>query len=487
MVFCVGLVALIAAPNLLDGLRSYDAGIASSAAMFTLHGLLPYRDYWLLYGPLSGLLLAVPTALLGPSVELIRLAGLGLVCVQAGLGFLIARSWASTGPAILIAIVAVVMCPALIGIEPSSWSVAMAFALAAIFLSLSTSRGGLLIGIMTGLTFLARLDVGAYVLLSVLLVRDRRATLLGFGLIAVPFALVALMTTNASSLVEQLIWFPLFGQRQFRGLPGPETIVGQPTAAIMSIPLLLIPRLGIALGILHVVLGRIRNRPLARMREVCALLVFALLCQLQTLQGRADLEHYAQAATPALLLLAVWFRARRPSVPRVGGLIVISLICAGVALINVRYVGSDGRSAHDRAVEATSAWIRQATTSDEPIFVGLTSHRYTMMNPLLIYYLSGRRAGVHDAMFNPGVTNTDWGQARMIDDLERSRTRYLVLDRSWADLHEEVNESRVPGSIHLDTYIDANFHVQCDLVNIVIMARNGADLSPAPACPAVGK
>ena len=45
--------------------------------------LLPYRDCWLLYGPLSGLLLAIPTAFLGPSIELIRALGFIVFCGEA--------------------------------------------------------------------------------------------------------------------------------------------------------------------------------------------------------------------------------------------------------------------------------------------------------------------------------------------------------------------------------------------------------------------
>src|SRR5262245_25472546 len=58
----VTFVAVVITFNVDALLSTFDGGIAASAATFTLHGLLPYRDYWLLYGPLSGLVLALPTA-----------------------------------------------------------------------------------------------------------------------------------------------------------------------------------------------------------------------------------------------------------------------------------------------------------------------------------------------------------------------------------------------------------------------------------------
>lgn len=481
---CVAAVALIVSPNLIGVLRPYDSGIASSAATFTLHGLLPYRDYWLLYGPLSGWLVALPTALMGPSVGLLRVAGMAVLCAQAAAAFSIARSLASTRPAVAIAFASIAMYAALLGIEPSAWSVAMAFALTAVGLAIRADRGSMAIGALAGLTFLARLDMGIYVLLSALLVRERRATLAGFALIAGPFVIAALLTTGLGSLVEQLIWYPLVGPRQFRALPGPEAIVGQPTAAILSVPLLLIPRLAIVLAAARLALARVRDKPIAHLSGVLGLPVFATLCQLQTL-GRADLEHYAQAATPAILLLAIWYREARPSLGRFAGLATVVAMCVAVGLLSSRYLGSANQSAEERAILASSTWIRQATARDEPIFVGLSSHRYTVMNPLLVYYLSDRRAGVRDAMFNPGVTNTDWGQTRMVSDLDASRTTYLVLDRSTADLHEEFNDSRFPGSTRLDTYIATHFHVLCDLEPLLIMVRNGADEGDSPACPAL--
>ena len=484
----VALSAVVISFNLATPLSTYDGGISASAATFTLHGLLPYRDYWLLYGPLSGFLLAIPTAFLGPSIELLRALGFVVFCGEALVAYRLARVWAARGPAIALSVSAVVMLPAMFSLDLSAWPIAMMFALAGLYVSIGTSRSGVVVGLLVGLAFLSRLDLGAYALLGSLMVRDRRAVLLGFAMIAIPFAVFALATTPLSSLFEQLIWYPLVGPRQFRAIPGPEVEVGQPTAALLSIPLLILPRIAIALGIVRLALSaaRMRRDPRLDRRDprltgLLGLVVFAALSQLQTL-GRADLQHFSQAATPALLLFAAWFPAARPGLARFGALAAITAASIVVGFIGHR-LHPDG-SGYDKTLLAASAWVRAATDPDDRIFAGLTSHRYTLRNPLIVYYLADRGPGVHDTMFNPGVTNTEWGQTRMVGDLERTATPYLVLDRPTATLNEASNDSRIPGSTLLDEYIAANDHTVCDLGGLVIQARNNL-VRLGPPCPAV--
>jgi hypothetical protein len=64
----------------------YDAGISASTGTFILHGLVPYRDFWILYGPLTGYLAALVGLLFPPSVTIVQLVGLALVASQAVAG-----------------------------------------------------------------------------------------------------------------------------------------------------------------------------------------------------------------------------------------------------------------------------------------------------------------------------------------------------------------------------------------------------------------
>ena len=460
-------------------LSVFDGGIAASAATFTGHGLIPYRDYWLLYGPLSGFVLAIPTVLLGPSIELTRSVGFAVLCCEAAAAYLVARRWAAAIPAVAIGIAAVVMMPAIMTIDLSGWPMAMTIALLAIYLQIGTRRSGIVVGLLVGLAFLCRLDLGAYALLAVLIVRDRKAVLVGFAMVAVPFAVFAVATTPPSALFEQLIWFPLVGQRQFRGLPGPEIAFAGVTPFVLSVPLIILPRLAIAIGAARLALiaaGRLRD---PRPQAFLALLVFAILCQFQT-QGRADIEHFSQAATPGLLLFALWFPTDRVSPARFGAIASIVAACVVVGVAG-HWLHPD-MSTYDRALIATSRWVRSATDPDDRLFVGLTSHSHTFANPLIVYYLADRAPAVHETMFNPGVTDTEKGQARMISDLKRTTPPYLVLDRRYAGLSEPWNDSRVPGSTLLDEYLATRYFGVCDLDDFVIKARNELN-GHVPPCP----
>jgi hypothetical protein len=452
----------------------FDGGISSSAATFTLHGLLPYRDYWLLYGPLGGYLLTPVTAIFGPSLDLVRVCGLIVIFAQGGTAFVIVRSWAPHAAAMLIAIAAVLLPAALIGIEFSPWALAMTLALAGLYLAGRSANRPLVAGLLLGLAFASRLDVGAYALFAALLTRDRRSILAGFAIVAVPTVALSLLTTPIADLAEQLIWYPLLGLRQYRSVPGIEFELPFPMlAAFVSIPLVLIPRALIGGSVARLLLVRPTDR------LVGAVTVFALLCQLQTL-GRADIHHFSQAATPALLLLATFLiPARRlsPLVLAVPIALVVSVIALGIG--SGFFHSGDPRDMDlERAARATTA----LTARDEPIFVALSANRYTFINPLVAYYLADRRPGTTFTLFNPGVTNTDAIQARMVAELAASRTRVLVLDDKYSESFESVNESRIPGSTLLDDYITADFHRVCTFGDYWLMARSEPG-EPVPACP----
>jgi hypothetical protein len=458
--------AALAAKGLLLPVNMYDAGISASAGTFILHGLVPYRDFWMLYGPLGGYLAALLGLVFPPSVTAVQLVGLMLVASQGAAGFVLLRCLrVAPMAALLVAIVSAAASSRLVGLEIAAWQCAVVAALLALAAAsiADTPRSRLLAGAVVGLSLLFRQDVGLYALLAVLVVSRRVRPLIGFGLVVGPVVVILLAIVPLDALYEQLVWYPIVGTRVYRAVPDPLSLASGP----MAVPLMVLFVWGARAGIVAAAIRAFVARDAAR----AGLVVFALLCQLQTI-GRGDFYHFAQAAGPAFLCLGTIFTrqtvARRWGAVALSGVVALLAIVAVVATLATPFMAP---ASYQASVAQAVAFIRQNTTPKDPIFVGLTSNRYTLMNPLMIYYLADRAPGARDTMYNPGLTNRDATQLQMIADLDRSNTHYLVLDRVFASSCEPVNASCQPGSTRLDEYIATKFQPAADFGDIVVMVR----------------
>jgi hypothetical protein len=465
------LAALFASPGLLGPLNLYDSGLASSAGTFLAHGVLPYRDFWWLYGPAGPILSALATLMFGPSIVVFRLVGLLIIGGQAAVGYVLLRPRAPHLVAAVVMIGAVGAASFVLGVDPTAWSISVLLAL----LGLLMRREGRdsAAGFVLGFAFLARFDVGGYALIAALLVPRRRDLFLCFGVVVLPAVVFLLLTTPLPDLVQQVIWYPLIGVRQFRAVPPPRA--DDFASLLPFVALVIVPKVAVAIAAVACLLGR-------SPRSLVPLILFGALCQLQSV-SRADLYHQAQAAVPGLILLgltlgpaAVPERVRLTPAARYGRLgaftglaatCVLLLILGSFALLQAE-VGA--MPASETGFVAGVRTIRANTTRDEPVFVALTSNRITLINPMLVYYLADRRAGAWATMDNPGVTNTDAVQQRTVDELRASRTEVLYLDEHWADAVESTNESAIPGSTILDTYLAATYITVCDYGSARIVA-----------------
>ena len=463
VVFAGVVAALLAMTALGVEINPYDGGISPSSGTFVSRGLVPYRDFWLLYGPLAGYLMAAVNAVVAPDVMAVKILGVILLAMQASAGTLLisfrSRSLlvpvlagaASAGPA------------AFIGLEVSSWTCAVTCALVALWVG-TTSRSrrwdvaaGILLAVTTGF----RLDVGAYAAIALLIVMRRPWQLIAFGLAAAPVAAALLIAVPLPALFEQLIWYPIVGPRVYRAIGSPVKPAPDPFAAVVVLGYLWGSRVAILVG--AIAAQRLRYPASS------ALVIFAALCQLQTL-GRGDIYHITQAGFVAFLCLAI---VMVPSIAS-GGLVARSraALVTGVCLFLAALSGiRPTPTGYEAALMRAAQYVEERTSSEEPIFVGLTENRYTFSNPLLAYYLAGRPPGTRYTMYNPGVTNRDDVQTVMTRELEASHTRFAILDRSAAQTCEPENASCIPGSEVLDEYLRANFGLVADFGDIVIAER----------------
>jgi hypothetical protein len=452
--------------------NGYDEGLALSAGTFIDHGLVPYRDFYWIYGPATGYLVATLMSLLGNSVEAFRVVWLVLAGLQALVAFQLIVRWTNPLAGIVLAVSAATIPVYLAGPGVSSWAIAMLAATAALLVaaSRSTPRWRVVAGLLIGAACLLRLDVGAYVAIAAWIAyRDIRLAL-GAAILTVPAAVIALLAVPFDSLWSQAIWYPLVGLRQFRSFPLPNPLEamtlteGYFQAAV---------HFGV-LVVLAAAWGWLLNH---RSKPVLSLTVFATLAQLQAL-GRADLPHAAQAFTPAILLVSLWIptawnQARWRA-------IVAAALCAPLLTLppTAGILVAMDRPTWDRSLDDAVAYTVATTRSSDPIFVGLTQNRYTLVNPMLAYFLADRVPATRFTMYNPGVTNTDTSQREMVDALRRTRAAVLILDRTWSERFEQDNDSRIAGSMILDTFIAENYEIALDSDEIIVMRLRSTSRVP---------
>lgn len=464
----------IAAPSLLYPLNPFDGGLAPSAGVFLLHGALPYRDFWWLYGPLGPFVVAAATALFGPSLLAERLLGLLVIAWLSGIGYAWLAGRIPFALAVAIPASTLGLYAFYYGADVSTWSTSLAVALTGLYVRVSMPSRSLLAGVLIGLAFLIRLDLGGYALIAGCLAPGRTRFIAGAAIVAGPVALLAAATTPLGDLVEQLIWYPIVGPRQFRALP--VLAVNDVYSLTAFLVAVLLPKGAAVLAGFRIVYSSWRPR------GVVVLVVFAALCQLQT-TGRGDIYHQVQAALPGTLLVGfmasgalgrpIGARTPRRRRIRLWASAFVGTACTMNALFaiqSVKLVESGPLPPGEVDVVAGIRTLAANTNRDEPVFVGLTDHRITFANDMLVYYLADRRSGVRVAMFNPGVTNTDRVQREMIEDLKASRTQLLFLDDHWARDLEPTNDSALLGSTILDEYLATSYIEVCRFGEIHVKA-----------------
>jgi hypothetical protein len=473
MVLVALAAGVIAAPGLVAPLPSYDGGITSSAGTFILHGQLPYRDFWLLYGPLAGYVAAILSALLGNHVFVMRLAGLFLVMLTAAVGYRLITSVAPGIRGAFVAVMAATIPTYFVGLDLAPWPLAMALALLALDVARGSSPRCLVAaGALVGLATLARLDLGAYALIAVVIQSRSLRPAVGAATVFAPVALIFLILVPLPAVVSQLIWYPLVGTQEFRRLPGPTlggVFEGQNPVdwTVYYVPVFLI---------LGVIARRLWTGSIPA--AIVGLAVLAAMSRLQVV-GRADSTHAAEVFTPGLLLV-VYVVGPPSTFPRRLGTALAGTLLLGIAALPLLWLVTPP-DPYDRVLTEAASIVRSRTLPDEPIFVGEVINTRVYDNPMFVYFLADRPTGVRDSLYNPGVTTTAATQQRMVDDLAAHRVRYLVLDVRYAGCYETANQSRLPGSTILDTTIARDYRVVANFGAVVVMAARDINASAVPA------
>jgi hypothetical protein len=495
-------------------LHLYDEGFAVFNAVRILSNDTPYKDFWAVYPPGQSYALALVFRTLGTSLWVARTYDTAVWVILVMSVYVIAARFASPAFAMLAgASCALQLAPARCygyAIFPALTVSLLSIWSALEYASTGRRRWLLVAGLLIGFASLFRWDVALYALVSVAASvtlrefhpEDRSSgwatacraaagsMLLVVGAllaVAAPAYGAVIAWAGVTPLWEQVIVFPMTRLHAVRALPFPAII-----------PTLLAGRLGtqrpvwtdaemlswlhfyLPLATYAVVFGRYghavrRRQPALAARNLTSVAVFGALLFTQAL-SRYDDVHVIPTSIVAFLVLSAMLsppvgrglHTRRSAV----ALIAFAALLVVYFSAPVReFVSSVTRfspfGCYSRLPRGSCAfvspdqqeaiaYVRAHTQPDEPIFVGNRRHDLIFLNDVGFYFLAERTAGTRYHDLFPGVATTRAVQESIVDDLEASRVRWVVLVN--APLPNEPNASSVSSGVtHLDEFIRATF------------------------------
>ncbi len=220
---------------------------------------------------------------------------------------------------------------------------------------------------------------------------------------------------------------------------------------------------------------------------------------------RLDLEHIIPTYLISLILLAALAASSPLPRWRVFFAAFIVLCVSWTAVLKVQTLVSPREPAlmelqipRGRGIKVPPDWgksledavryIDEHTTSDERIFVACPRHDQILLNDAMFYFLAGRLPGTRFHELVRGIATQEDVQRQIIEDLVRSRVRYVIVS-SLTEIGEskEKNRRRLePGSHLLDTFLEMHFRPDMDfgsykiLKNAAVETRAGDRFGPIP-------
>ena len=489
-------------------LDRYDEGVTLTDGALAAIGHIPFRDFWMTYGPLDVYVLAGAFHVISTSVVVERLLGLAVLILLGVVGYAITGRLGLSG-AMRLLLTGLISAAALaVPAFTSAFFVNLIGLVAVLAFVVSLERGQprwpMLAGAVVGLCAFSRpeyaLALGAG---------------LGAGYLALGFRTavfrqwLAPYVAGAASVAAILwgitiwqagigpVWFDVVNHAvslypQARGIP-----IGQGREGALVVVLSMVFALIWLWAAWHA--AHQRNDPIERARTI-ALLVAGLLL-FNWVRIRADAIH-AMGVWPLVVvllgLLLAQRRRRSQAAPRtvdaavaIAGILFFAVGAGGLALrdltlphamADVPRAGLSGERAWMPATEL-AALVREIDTRTpdrQPIWVGLQRNDLATLNDTTLYFLSARNPGTTYYVGLPGLTNSEMVQRTIACQLERSGVTLAVLGPNGAG--EPWNLSSVPGSRFLDQWL-AQRTVSRSTFGPYALVRLTPGLAPGDQCP----
>ena len=514
----------------------YDEGVILFGAARVLHGDVLHRDFYANYGPGQFYSLALLFEVFSPSILVERLwdaftRALSpplVFAILTGTGLFGGRRWIPATAA-----VAAVVWLASIGFPGYPVFPALAATLASVACLapvLARRRSGparrarlVAAGFLVGVATAFRYDVGFLVAVTevaVLAARflcsgppvrvaAREAALaslwfgLGLALLAAPLILAYVAAGAIDGFVLDIVTLSSRSYVQMRSLPPPgiAALVGNPLTWAVYLPLVAVAAAtAVVLAMARQTTDRARIWPVVLLAAI-TLAAFA--------KGFVRISgiHMAMAIIASLVLLAILVACASRLGPVVQTLVAVAVILAGacteleaaqglaVLARNTAWLrsGADCRTpgglerlrcfeTETKRLDAVR-YVRRETAPDEPIFVGLGRHDKIFENDVLFYFLAGRPSATAWHHMDPGVQTTAMVQRRMVAELDRRRTKVVVIETEWDTVAEPNGSAVGSGVTLLDDYIRAHYQPVAHFGDIAVLRRvsdSGPDPGPDP-------
>jgi len=345
----IGGTLAFSAFRLNDGIDLGDEGFMGLSASRVMDGQVPHRDFYSLQGPLSSVILAGWSSLVGLSLLKLRVFGALVHMCMVLLTYLIARRVASPGWALAAGAVAVLVGLPHMRFAPLPVWMGLCLSMLSVWLALRSwiddvSRIAYLSGLIGALGMLVRHDQGVYMLVAIMVLAalmrssswaaSRRASfklghwIAGAFTIGVPVFVLAWLIGALPAMWDQLVLFPLTRYHATSSIPFP--ILGQdgPAGSVFAFVLFrLTPFAALTTMALAAWLYRKGKRSVHL--RIGFFLACWSLCMFMQVMVRSDLAHLVLTMHPMLVLLA-WLAAfmerRSSSLPAVRKALVAASI-----------------------------------------------------------------------------------------------------------------------------------------------------------------
>jgi len=241
----------------------------------------------------------------------------------------------------------------------------------------------------------------------------------------------------------------------------------------------------VVFGILTVALffkGIVRISALQMLLSIVpSIVVLSILAGLWWNRGKV-----ARAATVAMALLALapavldakqWFGQSLHTPDRtIAGWMAVraGVVKAPVAFRErCQYGPASGIAWFSEDYARAASYLGAHSREGEKILVGLNRHDRIFINPIGLYFASGRLPATHWFEFEPGLQTRADIQNDMVAELARERVRWVVRDATTDGVREPNGSSRSSGVRILDRYLDANYRPVAASGKVIIWLING--------------